>query len=86
VNGKVLEFIGDRGSFQGILVCKFMMGKMYEVAISKILFDPLYGWHDHLHEFSREHCACLEDSFFSNMGKQEGYFKVVALLEQPYAD
>ena len=83
INGKVLEFVGDRDGHMGALVVQFLSGKSYELAVNKLLFDPKYGCVDKLDDISREHAASREDFLFDTMGNM---CRVVAVINQTYAD
>ena len=45
------------------------------------MYEPKYGTHDRLEEFTREHCAFIEDQMADNV-----HLKVVARFHQTYAD
>lgn len=84
INGKVREFIGPReGLYFNIANNNHCWGHHMELFSSKMLFDPKYGTHDKIEQFSREHCAYLEDIHLSSQGT---LYKTVALIEQTYCD
>jgi hypothetical protein len=82
MNGKVLEYIGP----DDWPIWSFYsqhLGTHLELMQSKTLYDPRHGSHDVLCEFTREHCACMEDWLARNCGTM---WKVIGLLPQEYAD
>eukprot|EP01041_Mallomonas_annulata_P014902 gene14902-31642_t len=85
LNGKVLEFIGEKTNFIYTVFVHRIGGGSYEIPNSHALYDPLYGTHEVLDGFTREHCAYIEDFHVQNH-HQPDVFRVVALFPQRYAD
>lgn len=84
VNGKVREYVGAReGLYFNIANGSHHWGHHLELILSKVLFDPKYGTHDNLSQFSREHCAYIEDMHMRGNGDS---FKTIATIEQTYCD
>lgn len=55
-----------------------------ELVMCRVAFDVKYGHHDSIGEFSREHCAYIEDGVVGFV--EEGWVQVVGTWDQPYAD
>ena len=55
--------------------------------VSNMLFDPKYGVYDTIEEYTKEHCAYLEDwaVMFNAFGDKPSW-KVIGFYDQPYAD
>jgi RPA family protein len=88
INGKVRQFVGDKSNmFYPIYVNK-CAGQHLEPILSKNMYEPKYGTHDRIEEFTREHCAYMEDVHVSMSGElsETPSFITVGLIDQPYAD
>jgi len=83
LNGKVLRFTGNASSFFYEGMIKRYATKNVEINFSKMIYEPKYGSYDTIEEYSREHCAYIEDNW---AGFNRGNFEVVALIDQVYAD
>ena len=83
MNGKVLHFTGNESFFfyQGLI--KRYATTNVELPYSKSIYEPKYGTHDNMHEFTKEHCDYIEDAWVRLASDN---FEVVALFEQVYAD
>ena len=82
------EYIGPHGTYLH-QITKKVAGKNMELVASKMLYDPKYGMPDRIEEFTREHCAALEDmTARSPQHDQTGaaLYRIVALIDQRYAD
>ncbi|EQC39733.1 hypothetical protein SDRG_03161, partial [Saprolegnia diclina VS20] len=82
INGKVREYIGspDFAMYKNMLR---MAGQPMEPFIAKMLYDPKYGCPSTLQEFTREHCACIEDMTMQNFSN---LFQTVGLIAQTYKE
>ncbi|KDO33789.1 hypothetical protein SPRG_01668 [Saprolegnia parasitica CBS 223.65] len=78
----VREYIGspDFAMYNNMLR---MAGQPMEPLIAKMLYDPKYGCPSTLQEFTREHCACIEDMTMQNFSS---LFQTVGLIAQTYKE
>lgn len=85
INGKVRTFIGDPRQhprdYEWYLVN--YAGRPMEMFQSRVSYDPKYGIHDTIEEYSREHCAYIEDIHAS---KAMTTCVTIALIRQVYCD
>ena len=68
---------------------KKQAGGHLELWTSKVLYEPLYGAPEKIEDFTREHCAMIEDfNYRMNIKSEEfqKYCKFVALFDQKYKD
>jgi len=84
VNGKVCQYTGTAEYGLHKLFLERMAGNHMELFMSRGLYEPKYGTHDRLEEFTREHCAFIEDSAAEH--ETQHVLHVVALFEQAYGD
>ena len=79
LNGKVIEYVGtDPAQIESVK--KNSAGKHTEVRINKMLYDPKYGCHDKIEDFSQEHRAVLEDFIFAMDNTSPQLRKAIAKL------
>lgn len=89
LNGKVREWIDGNDSefLDRYKSIRQMYGNHFEFFISNFLFDPKYGVHENIEDFTKEHCGYIEDfavqitSFFPRQ-----FWKTVGWYDQKYAD
>ncbi len=86
INGKVRQYC--EGYTMGEMMRKQAGGHL-ELWLSKVLYEPLYGTPERIEDFTREHCAMIEDfNYRMNLKSEEfqKYCKFVGLIEQKYRD
>ncbi|OQR95641.1 kinesin [Thraustotheca clavata] len=81
LNGKVFEYIGDTSFFLYKHYLR-MAGGPIETHLSRMIQDAKYGCPNTLENFTREHCAYLEDF---TMQAFPDKFKVVGIIPQAYS-
>ncbi|EQC39734.1 hypothetical protein SDRG_03162 [Saprolegnia diclina VS20] len=82
INGKVCEYVGSTDFFLYPHYLR-MAGQAVEPVLAKMLYDPKYGCPSTLQEFTREYCACIEDTM---MHISSANFKVIGRIAQCYND
>ena len=88
INGKVRQFVGDKSNMFYTIYASRCAGNHLELILSKNMYEPKYGYHERIEEFTREHCAYIEDVHV-NMSSEFGdtpAFVTVGLFDQSYAD
>lgn len=87
VNGKVRQYMGDESHplYNTLLNCA---GNHLELAFSKFIYEPKYGMPKRIEDFTREHCAYIEDEHVSLIGQFSGHpvLKTIGMFQQTYAD
>lgn len=84
VNGKVCQYNGTEAYFIHKLLVDRVAGGHMEIFFSRGLYEPRYGVHERLEEYTREHCAFIEDLAVEH--ETQNVMHVVALFEQVYGD
>jgi hypothetical protein len=88
LNGKVMEWIGptDNDFLSRFKNVRQLYGNHFEFFISNFLFDPKYGIHENIEEFTKEHCGYIEDFSVEMQSFAGNPWKTIGFLDQKYAE